>query len=240
MGSFGGGNPFPFELGGGPSSVEQVYQTKKQMVGQGGSAADNTIEGDWRLSRATGFAAGFAVEERAYMQAYPDRSTDWIEVYEDLFGINPERFASDEERRREISLRYYSVSDASGPSLTLDLHRIDSRFSVETKNWDTAKTTVPGRAFEDYNTSHTDACGPSFNLDRGYSIVPNYSSAYMSDVSFDAVPTTEPLRKIIFRSYDFLNRTMAAWCGFQVRAANAPSAGFILDLSLLDFGSFDP
>lgn len=240
MGSFGGGNPFPFELGGGPSSVEQVYRSLKQMIGHGGSADDETIEGDWRLAKATGLAAAFASEERAFIQAYPDRATDFLEVYESLFGIIPERTATDEARRTAVSDRYYSLSDATGPSLETDLLKIDSRFAVESIDWPTSKTTVQGRAFEDFDPNHADACGPAFNLDRGCSLVPNYSSAYLVDISFDAVPTTEPLRKLIYRAHALLDENLPAWCGFQVRAKTLPSSGFILDQSLLDFGSFDP
>lgn len=240
MGSFGGSNPFPFELGGGPSSVRQAYESLKQMVGQGGAAADNTIEGDWRLAKAEGLAAAFAAEERAIFQAFPEVATDFLEVYESIFGIVPPRDAGEEERRVAVSDRYYSLSDATGPSLQTDLDKIDPRLHVEEKDWDNAATTTPGRAFEDYHPSQPDACGPPFNLDRGYSILPAYSSAYMVDISFDAIPTTESLRKIIFRAHDLLDAVLPAWCGFQVRSSDSVTPGFILDLSLLDFGVFYP
>jgi hypothetical protein len=229
MGGFGWHNPFPFEFGGGATLVESTYRALRASVGLGGSAEDdeNTIDGVWRQARASGLAAAFATGERAVVNFFPGRATDLLAYYEELLLIVPENEDDEPGRRREAERRWTYEVDASTPSVSADLERIDERFSVLEIDKAQVVETVFGRAFEDF------AGTLPFGGGRKSSQFANFSTDFVLFVLFDlgsgalAGPTEAALLR---EASDLLNLTLPTWVNFQQSTAD----GFILDESLLD------
>ncbi|MCP4674329.1 MAG: hypothetical protein GY854_02185 [Deltaproteobacteria bacterium] len=235
MPSFGSGNPFPLELGGGPSSTEQIYQTLKQAVGIGGAAEDGTIEADWRFSQSRGLRAGFSID-RATNQAWPHLATDYIMVYEEMLLLNPGSL-SNEERRRQILDRWTRSIDASAGGVEADLQRIDPLLSTVNVDRDTARTTALGRGFEDETPGDPDACGPAFGGGRKSTEWPNYSTDFVCIVRYNLATgglTAEAQRRM-GRARGLLREVLPSWVDWW-NFVGEP--GFILDQSLLDAGAF--
>ncbi len=235
MPGFGGGNPFPIELGGGPSSTQKIYQTLKHAVGIGGAAEDGTIEADWRFAQARGLRAGWSID-RAVNQAWPSLATDYIQVYEEMLLLNPGSL-SDEERRKQILDRYTRSIDSSAGGIEEDLQEIDPLFSVINVDRDTARTTMFGRGFEDEAPGDTDACGPAFGGGRKSTAWPNYSTDFVSIVRYDLATgglTAEAQRRIE-RAKGLLREVLPAWVDWWIFIGEP---GFVLDQSLLDGGAF--
>ena len=238
MPALGGGNPLPFELGGGPSRVEQVFTGMKQALGDGGYALDDeTMDGQWRLALAKGAVASLS-DERAVKQWDPSRATSWIPVWEKVLLITASDAQSDEERRQVILDRYVATLTAVTGTLEAALQVIDPLFSVVDHDPDTADTTHLGRMFEDWDPSDPDACGPAFGGGRTSTLWPNYSEDLVIFVQYaiaSGTMTAENQRRLN-RAEAILNQALPAWVGFRIFT----SLGFILDESLLDVGAFGP
>lgn len=124
----GFGNPFSFGLGGGDSEQETLYKAMRSAVGVGNFAevdvpTDAIIEA-WRLARARGLAAG-TDDERAAAQTWPDLSTDFIAVWEDLLRTYFPADTEDATRRETLQRRQTLALDASYAGLTALLQDID-------------------------------------------------------------------------------------------------------------------
>ena len=248
--SIGGGNPLPFQVGGGPSLTEQAYLNLKQMVGIGGSAADGTIEAEWRFARARGIAASFA-DERASNQMIALLCTDFIPLWESILGLTPGVNDNDVDRRNLIVDRITRAVNASVDGLDTELQKIDERFSVHCLEpdpddpravWNDEITTVPGRTFEDWDPNDPDACGPAFGGGRYSTIWPNYSSKRVVKVIFDIDQgtMTAAQKVLVGRAEAVLTEILPAVCGLQISTSvDSGAGGFILDISLLDIGAFN-
>jgi hypothetical protein len=247
--SFGAGNPFPFQFGGGPSPTEQAYNQLKQLVGKGGSAADGTIDAEWRFARARGIAASIA-EERAVNQMIPSLCTDFIPMWEAILGIVPVVDEPEASRRRKIVDRVTRRINTSVDGLNAELQQIDSRFAVHCpesdpddpqSEWYHEITTVPGRGFEDWDPNDSEACGPAFGGGRSSTSLPNYSSKRVVKVIFDIPQGSLSAEQAILinRAEGVLTEVLSAVCGYQVSTSVDIGDGFILDLSLLDLGAFN-
>lgn len=235
MAEFGGGNPFPLEIGGGKSTTEQIYEDLKYASGIGGHAADYTIEGEWRFAQARGIRAGMSVH-RAVNQHFPNLATSNIGDWEDIFLLAPGDL-SDEARRDAVMDRYSRQIDASGPGIDESLQAIDALFEVVGVDVDTATVTIPGRAFQDWNPSDPEACGPAFGGGRESTAYPAFSDYYYCTVKYDipaGVPSVEAQNRIQ-RAEEALNEMLPAWVDYRFTYG---TAGFYLDISLLDLGSF--
>jgi len=235
----GGGNPFPFVLGGGKSPTQQAHDALKSAVGDGGSAADGTIEAEWRVARSRGLAASMA-DDRAAAQAFPDTATDYIPVFEDILGLLAVTGLSEQERRDNITSRWASAVDATGDSIEDELQEIDPRFSVLSFGDTTTAVTAYGRAFEDFDTTSSSASGPAFDIGFKHTNLPNFSHRYTVLVEFaiTAGVISENEKRLLNEAKDLLNRALPAWVGFMIVTDTA--GGFILDTSLLDIGAFNP
>jgi hypothetical protein len=229
MAGLGWKNPFPLELGGGPTLVEKVYQTLRSSVGHGGSAIDddNTIDGLWRQARASGLAAAAATGERAAVNFFPGWATDLLQYYEELLFLVPEDEDNLPQRRAAAELAYTREILSSIPSVASDLLRIDERLSILEVPHEETIETVPGRAFEDY------AATLPFEGGRRSTRFPNYSTDFILFVLFDIGSGIDPgpiEMRIVRQTVDYLNEVLAGWVDFQLTTAD----GFILDESLLD------
>lgn len=236
MAKVGGGNPLPFEIGGGDSSSELAYRALKAAVGKGGSAAEGTIEAAWRWAKARALRAGFC-EGRAANCYFPGKTVDGIPVYEAILGLVPAPNATDEERRQDILPLWIGTDDVSVSWLEEQLQAIDSRFSIVTPDHDTVTVTKHGRAFEDWTPADPDACGPDFGGGRDSTGWPNYSGDFHCIVKYDlpAGAITMAAQNTIERAKVLLNEALPAWVDFMfVRTIT----GFVLDTDLLDFAGF--
>lgn len=238
MGGIGGGNPLAFEIGGTPSSVEQAYDILKQLVGIGGSAEDGTIEAEWRFAKSRGLVAAFS-DERSMTQHFPDRATDFIPIHEEILGLVSNNKISDEERRQRNVDKWTRQIDASAPGVEAELQAIDSRFSLIHPDRDLLRTTVLGRAFEDYATGSGPSDGPDFNIfgTQTYTEFPNFSDDFRVVVFFNIGGTVTPEHlNIISRAETILDEVLPSWVTYSI----ITNLGFYLDISQLDYGAFNP
>lgn len=239
MPALGAGNPLAFELGGGPSRVEQVNTSLKDAVGEGGSALDGTIEAEWRLAKARGWAASLS-DERAMYQTWPDTADEGgVEVFEELLAVIPPAGQTLQERRDVVTPLWTQVSSATTPDLTTELEKIDPSIAiVNLGNRDSVTTTVPGRAFQDAAPGDPEANGPVF-----FQVFPaketqyaNFSQDFTLFVSYPLAPgvLTKTNLAIIFAIQALLDKSLPAWCNFQITTKLDPLGCFILDTDLLD------
>lgn len=243
MGALGAGNPFGFELGGGPSRVEQINTSLKQAVGEGGSALDGTIEAAWRLAEARGWASSLS-DERAMYQTWPDTADEGgLEVFEELLAVVPGGDETIQDRRDVVTPLWTKVSSAATPDLTLDLEAIDPSVAIiNLANRDTFTTTVPGRAFQDFDPSSVMANGPPFFQvgPAKETLFANFSQDYILFVSYPLPPgpaLSKSQLAVIFGIQDLLDESLPAWCNFQISTKLdplGPDSCFILDVDRLD------
>lgn len=228
MGGGGWANPFPLELGGAPTLVENIEQALHSAVGRGGSADDpNGIEGLVRQCTAIVLAAAASTGERAVLNAFPAYATDLLPYYEDLFLIVPEDELDLPSRRAGASARYTAEVQASIPDLTADLQRIDPRFSILEIPHAQSFETLLARCFQDY------AATLPFNGGRKSTRFGNYSTDFILHVTLtlgDGVVPGLPEKVLIQRAIDYLNPILPTWNHFQIAAAD----GFHADISRLD------
>jgi hypothetical protein len=236
MARVGGGNPVPFEVGGGPSSSELACNAMKSAVGQGGSAADDTIEAAWRWARARGLRASFC-DSRAAVCYFTDRTADAIETYEEILQIAASPDSSDEARRLIVVDKWIGTIDMSTAALEDRLQEIDSRFSILENDSATSTVTQHGRAFEDWDSNDPDACGPDFGVDKTSTSWPNYASDFNCEVLYalGEGPITTTIRRTLESARQLLIDSLPAWVEFTIVRT---TTGFILDIDLLDLGGF--
>jgi hypothetical protein len=233
MSGLGWHNPFPLEFGGGETAVERIYYALRSNVGKGGSADDDegSLDGLWRQSRARGIASVATFGERSALQAFPDRATDLLPYYEQLFLLTNDPATSDHERREAAAVRYTQQIASAIPDIGIALRLIDPRFEVLTTSPDQSDSTLFGRAFEDY------AAAEPFGGGRKSTAFPNYSSEFVAYVLLDlggGIPPTTSERRSMDAAAALLNEVLPAHNSFQI----VTHRGFTLDVDLLDLTSF--
>ncbi len=229
------GDPLSLRLGGGPSAQEEVYDAMFQNVGDGIQGPPDSLVEKWRNAKARGIAA-FTQDDRATAQAFPDISTDYLPVWEDILGITPDPSASEAQRQATVLAAYTRTIDASFPKLQSALTDIDALMTILLIPHDLVRTTVPGRAFQDWDPSSPQASGPPFNLGPAGTgtdtLLPNFSDDFIITVLFDVgagVLSVANQRKFA-DAEALLNESLPAWVDFRLFT----TCGFILDTDLLD------
>jgi hypothetical protein len=233
MGGTGWSNPFPLEMGGGPTEIERTYQMLRSAVGKGGASTDDdSIEAIWRQSKAKGIGLVGTFDERAALQAFPNLATDLIPYYERLLISPRDPGASDEERRGVTASRFTASSAFLHAEIEADLQLIDSRFEVVIPADDEATTTNFGRAFEDL------AGTEPFNGGRSSTLLPNYATQYVFTALLDngGIALTPLDLRAILAARRHLRVVLPAWMALQV----VVGVGFILDTSPLDYTALSP
>jgi hypothetical protein len=244
-------NPFPFQVGGGPSRAEAAYDVLSKMMGSNGYSADeNSIDAEWRKSKTLGLTALATFDERATNQNFPHTATDHIVLFEEMLGIVPDDTKTDEERRQVVVPDYVGVPEAWYSALNEQIQRIDERASITIPPWSSRGTTMGGRAFGPmdpvpgfaYDTFGQN--NPDFPLSsdeptlyRNFTKYPASSDAHRIYVLFDIGSGLEPSRDNLVRTdriHALLNEAIPSWVDFRVLYA----IGFILDESLLDATGF--
>lgn len=227
MAGLGWSNPLPAEIGGGTSSVEDVYRSLRSVVGIGGAGPEDSLEDLWRQSRALGIALAFASDDRAGLQFFPSKATDALQYYEELLMVPLEPGLENHERQELVSNRFTAPPAASEPDLAAGLLAIDTRISVETVSLDASETTYQGRVFEDL------AASEPFNGGRKSTAFGNYATAFILTILVnigDGITPTLAEEKILQRAADYLNEALPGWVTFNL----VTSVGFTLDVDLLD------
>jgi len=231
------GNPLSFELGGGPSPQEMVYDAMFQNVGDGIQAGEGTLVEKWRMARARGIAAS-QLDDKATAQAFPDISTDYLPRWEEILNISLNPAASEVERQQTVLAEYTRTIDATYPKLLTALTDLDPLMEIILMPPALTRTTVPPRGFEDWDPSAGDASGPPFRLAAtgsagdnatGY---PNFSDDFILFVLYDigvGVPSATATRTMADARTE-LNESLPAWVDFRLFTV----CGFILDQDLLD------
>ena len=230
------GEPLSLALGGGPSPQEEIYDAMFQNVGDGIQSSDDSLVEKWRNARARGIAV-FTEDDRATAQAFPDISTDYLPVWEDILDIPPDPAASITERQATVLAAYTRIIDASFPKLQDALTTIDALMTILLVPHDLIRTTVPGRAFEDWDPTNSLASGPPFNLGTGSvgdnaTGFPNFSDDFILFVLFDIGPgILSVANQLKFAEAQVqLNESLPAWVDFRLFT----ECGFILDQDPLD------
>lgn len=230
------GEPLSLALGGGPSPQEEVYDAMRQNVGDGIQGPEDSLVEKWRNARARGIAT-FTQDDRALAQTFPEISTDYLPVWEDILDIPPNPSASEAERQATVLVAYTRTIDASFPKLNAELQSIDSLMSIILIPHQFVRTTVPGRAFEDWNTASPSASGPPFRLNASgvgntATGFPNFADEFILTVLFDVgVGLLSVANQRSFaEAQALLNESLPAWVDFRLHTA----CGFILDQDLLD------
>lgn len=238
MPALGKGNPIPFKIGGGPSNTEQANTVLKQSVGIGGTSPDGTIRAEWFLAKARGLAASMS-DERALNQSFPDLATDFLPVYEEILGTPPAPDDSDQDRRNQNTTLWTLSNTSVTDDLETALQEISENTSIENISRTVTTVTQIGRAFQDETPGDPDASGPPFNIGK-QTEWPNYSNEMRCYVNYgvSGTPTALDFKKVE-ESKNILRDRLPAWVDFQVAQNSTGSAGFLLDIDLLDLGAFD-
>lgn len=242
MGAIGGLTPLAFELGGDDSDMEIVYRTLRLAVGgDSGAGPEGGIEDFWRICKAEAIWAGMESMERAAMQALPQFATDHLEVYEDLLHVPRE--STDAERAVAVTLAFCLQLAADIPSLTQDLKAIDSRFAIQSIDYDKATLVHFGKAFGPRDGSVPYGSGVSSGVTA--SSWPNFAHEVVLHVVWEAsasAPT--PTGEVLAQAKRLLNSALPSHVDFSITTYSAADgAGFFLDggtdgTSLLDYTAF--
>lgn len=233
MGGTGWSNPFPLEFGGGPTVIETAYRMLTNSVGKGGTSPDDdSIMALWWQSLAKGVGLVATFDERAALQAFPDKATDLLPYYERLLLTTRDPGASEEERRQRVATRWTAAAAFLADEIERDLQIIDSRFEVVLTTETEATTTVFGRNFQDL------AATEPFGGGRKATLLPNYSTYFVMTALMDlagAMPSAEEQRSLL-AAQRHMSVVLSAWMGFQVVTA----IGFNLDIDRLDLTALSP
>ncbi len=229
-------NPFPVQIGGGPSRAETVYNSLRKMMGANGYCADeDSFEAEWRKCKSLGLACLSSFDERAANQAFPNTATDHIPLFEEMLGLPIDELRTPEERRQDITPEYIGVPMAWWSELDRQLKRIDIRASLVVRLWENAGTTIRGRAFQAYIPD------PGFEYDplgvSRFTQYPAVSDMYRANVLYDIGNGQTPDKTILDRTTrikSLLPKVLPAWVDYSI----VYSIGFVLDTSLLDATGF--
>ncbi len=233
MGGTGWSNPFPLELGGGPTVIERVYRMLRSAMGKGGTSTDeDSIEALWRQSIAKGVGLVATFDDRAANQAFPDVATDLLPYYERVLMTQAGAGASEEERRDLVARGWTAGAAFLAAEIEIALQEMDSRFEVLLTTDDEATTTRFGRNFEDL------AGAEPYGDARTHTAFPNYSTHFVLTAHLQlggAVPSPVERRTLI-AAQQHLSQVLSGWMAFQL----VTGVGFHLDVDHLDYTALSP
>ncbi len=228
--SFGWHNPWPLEWGGGPTEVERAWAALRHPVGKGGAAANlESVDGVWREARAIALAALRSAGERAALQAWPSRATDFLEWYERVLLLQPGANDHEVKRRDAVTALWTKEIRSTVAEITEQLRAIHEDFVVLAHTWEESDTTYPGKTFQDLDGS------PIYG--RAGTNFPAYSSRFVHYVELPlgdgALPSATEIRAAELAAA-MLDEVLPAWETFEL----LEDTGFNLDISRLDATGF--
>lgn len=230
MGGWGRQNPWPIQWGGGKSTFHQLWDSLRDMLGNGGAGPRDSLEDAWREAKVAGLLKVITMPERAALQALPSKATDHIEVYEDLLKVP--RAPTEEERRVAITAAWVESLSAVIPRLTARLQAIDSDISIVALDNDVTTSFHFGAAFETEPATYP--FRPSGSSSPLHSAWPMFASFFIVYVLWENQPGGIPptaTRDLVVRE---LNKTLPAWVNWRIIS----KIGFILDQDPLDLTGF--
>jgi hypothetical protein len=233
MAGAGWNNPFPLLMGGGTTDTQRVYRMLKAAVGKGGSArSDDAIEAIWRQARARAIACGLSADERAALQALPNKATDGLLYYERLLLIALASTASEQDRRDAAAARYTETASLVSNEMEAHLAGIDERLEVLAVDTALTTTTNAGRRFQDH------AASEPFGGGRKGTKLPNYSTVFLVTVLLELdgeQPDVED-RRVIAEAKRYLADALPAWVGLRL----CTHVGFRLGVDRLGLTALTP
>jgi len=204
MGGFGRHNPFPFQLGGGQTEIEETWQELRKALGEGGAGPVGGIEDAWRWIKSEMIACAARMAERAVLQAFPDRCTDHLPVWEENLLVP--QVANDQLRREAVTAALTGNISAVIPNLTAALQEIDPTIGISVQDEDTSFNFIPGRYYRPRGVGYTayGGVGSSF---------PNFSSWFVVQVLWPGgIPDAGQLAQAV----DILNNVLPSWVDWQI------------------------
>jgi len=238
MGSLNPLNPLPMHLGGDPAPAERVWRMLRKALGRTRLGRGREVAGPvggiedlWRQCKARAVAKVEQLVELASEQAWPDRATVHIPVYEEQLHISP--VGNEEQRRQVVAARVTKQLYAVIPDLQRELQEIDPGLSVVVPPAEQATVFHHGKSYagRPYNGSYGT---------RYAAYAPNYSTHFKVYVLWSGLPSGLPDEYTLDRVRRHLNEVLPSWFDFVI----SNGAGFYLDggvdgTSRLDFTSFD-
>jgi len=214
-------NPLPHHVGGHPSPTEKVYRVMRAAVGRvtknrPAAGPVGGLEDTWRVSRARTIARVLQLQELAALQAFPNRATVHLPVYEEQLAVPRED--TDEQRRRAVTAAYTAKLEAIIPTIRAKLAAIDSGIDVLTMADDYATVFQFGQALASRTT-------PSDWGGRVAGVMPNFSTHFVLLVQWLGAPSGIPDPEKRAQVERYLNSTLPSWCDYTIQNG----AGFYLD-----------
>jgi hypothetical protein len=232
MGAIGGHNPCAFHLGGDPSPTEKIWTTLRKAVGStvtGRPIAGPVggLEDSWRLAKAQAIGAVLGLDELAAVQAFPDRATAHLPVWEELLGLTG---GGSEQERRDAATAALTVQLlAVLPEIKSALQAIDSGIDVVVQSYASSTTWIPGK-------SYANRAGDTFNT-IGVEAMLSYSCHHVLFVRWSGAPGGVPPATTRATVERYLNTVLPSWVDYSISNAS----GFYLDgfnNSFLDLTAF--
>lgn len=217
-------------------TTSEIYDALFQAVGDGLRGQPDSIVEAWRMAKAEGLTVA-SRDGRAILQAWPSTAYDFIPVYEEILGVTVDPTLTTEQKQQALSVAYTQAIDAVLGSIAAQLAAIDPAFTVVEYPYEQAVTTETGvRAFEDWDPLDPLASGPAYGLaTRSHTLWPNYSTDFILYAWLDTPGSLSVSdQRSLTAAAEQLNTILPAWVDFRV----FKSAGFILDLDLLDVTVF--
>lgn len=227
MGNVGRLNPYPRHYGGTPSPPKRVHRALRSAMGTAnGKKRDNTgplhgIEDGWRQAKARAIETQQRFDELAMLQFFPQRSTALLPDHELTLGLPST--GSLTARQAAADAKQNDRAKADNPTLTALLQAIDSNLSILSQDDATSITTIPGRWVEPHGSY------PGFDSGTGNltaSLLPNYSTRYITLVRWTGATSTPPQDKLD-KVIATLNDKLPAWQDWRLENESATYiAGF--------------
>jgi hypothetical protein len=221
--SIGVFNPCPFVIGEGPTPLESAYQSLREAVGAkagiagGKSFADGGIEDARRYCRALVIAAAASLQEAALAEFFAITTTYRLREWEDILHL-PHQDDAEAGRQAAAAVAYAKLY-GDLPRLREQLRaRFDPSINLTLIAREDQVTTMIGKTL-------ADRTGTVYFGTRGVQIAPNYSTAWVLNVSWPGTRTPDELA-LISR---VVSRVIPSWVDFQITG----STGFVLGTSLL-------
>jgi len=199
-------NPLPMHLGGNPSPTEVVWRALRKCLGVtvGGRETAGPIGGiedSWRLAKARAIARTLQLDELAALQAFPDRATVHLSVYEEELLVD--QAATDHERRASIAAAYTAQSDGVASHIRDVLRRVSTDIDIVVTPADVGTVGQFGKVLDSRPTPAWTLAGAAW---------PAYSDHCVCVVSWAGSPTTEQRNQVA----ELLNAMLPAWVDWVI------------------------
>lgn len=226
--SLGWTNPLPMALGGGPTDIEQIWRSLREMVGgEHGPGPEGGVEDLFRQQKATAIAGAERAIERAFLQLYPGLATDALPLWEDLLLAS----GTDTEAtlRALLVLAWQAPDGLTTPHLIAELTAISAQLTIALEDVDTTHVTIPGKY--QAPADNVPSYGLAWPADHISAVLPNYATRDIVRVTYTLASGETGIPSAVTASVDDLfRRRLPAWQTWTlVQLDEDDGAGFFLD-----------